>query len=319
MLDPRNDAARGLTVGTAVVNTAAGAPGADVEVRFPDAHAATIDLTALRHELHAARPAGSRPPAVFRGHEAPRIADDPAWAALTPGADPPYALVGRVVDVAGSPAGFALDASPGRHLAVVGTAAAGADMLRCAVLALAKQHAPGTARFLLAPLAPGTTDSADDLAMTLAAAGHPVRRLDTAALRAQLAEVAGGDPTPGRTYLVVFGMDAAAGTLAATDPGTFRSGHDDLRAVLRHGPARGVHVLGWWRGLRRLADDLGGSGHRDDVTGLVALNVPAADLGLHLGMHDLAWTPRDGRALLVDRHEHRTALIVPYATESDQP
>ncbi|WP_174537922.1 FtsK/SpoIIIE domain-containing protein, partial [Micromonospora chalcea] len=126
VLDPRNDAARGLTVGTAVVNTGAGAPGADVEVRFPDAHAASADLAALRHELHAARPAGSRPPSVFRGHQTPRLTDDAAWTALTPGADPPYALVGRVVDVAGSPAGFALDASPGRHLAVVGTAAAGA-------------------------------------------------------------------------------------------------------------------------------------------------------------------------------------------------
>ncbi|WBB75387.1 FtsK/SpoIIIE domain-containing protein [Micromonospora sp. WMMD1128] len=319
VLDPRNDAARGLTVGTAVVNTAAGAPGADVEVRFPDAHAAAVDLAALRHELHAARPEGAHPPAVFRGHDTPRLADDPAWAALTPGTDPPYALVGRVVDVAGSPAGFALDASPGRHLAVVGTAATGAEVLRCAALALARQHVPGTARFLFAPLAPGTTDLADDLAMTFAAAGHPVRRLDADALRAYLAEAAGDAPDPGRTYLVGFGMDAAAGTLAATDPGTFRSGHDDLRAVLRHGPGRGVHVLGWWRGLRRLADDLGGSGHRDDVTGLVALNVPAADLGLHLGVHDLAYTPRDGRALLVDRHDHRTALIVPFAAESDSP
>ncbi|MFI5832955.1 FtsK/SpoIIIE domain-containing protein [Micromonospora sp. NPDC051300] len=315
VLDPRNDAARGLTVGTGVVNTAAGAPGADVEVCFPDAHAAASDLAALRHELHAARPDGSAPPSVFRGHDTPRLADDPAWAALAAGADPPYALVGRVVDVAGSPAGFTLDASPGRHLAVVGTAAAGAELLRSAVLSLARQHAPGTARFLFAPLAPGTTDLADDLAMTLAAAGHQVRRFDAAALRAFLAEAAGDTPAPGRTYLVGFGMDAAAGTLAATDPGTFRSGHDDLRAVLRHGPGRGVHVLGWWRGLRRLADDLGGSGHRDDVTGLVALNVPAADLGLHLGVHDLAWTPREGRALLVDRHEHRTALIVPFTED----
>ncbi|MEV0003904.1 FtsK/SpoIIIE domain-containing protein [Micromonospora sp. NPDC050980] len=317
VLDPRNDAARGLTVGTAVVNTAAGAPGADVEVRFPDAHAAAADLAALRHELHAARPPGSRPPSVFRGHETPRLTDDPAWAALAPGADPPYALLGRVVDVAGSAAGFALDTSPGRHLAVVGTAAAGAELLRCAVLSLARQHAPGTARFLFAPLAPGTTDLADDLAMTLAAAGQAVRRLDADALRAFLAEAAGDELGSGRTYLVAFGMDAAAGALAATDPGTFRSGHDDLRAVLRHGPARGVHVLGWWRGLRRLADDLGGSGHRDDVTALVAVNVPAADLGLHLGVHDLAWTPREGRALLVDRHEHRTALMVPFAADQD--
>ncbi|MEU9825979.1 FtsK/SpoIIIE domain-containing protein [Micromonospora chersina] len=319
VLDPLNDAAKALTVGTAVVNTAGGTAGADTEVRFPDAHAAAADLAALRHELFAARPAGARPPAVFRGYETPRLADDPAWAGLAPGAEPPLALVGRTVDVAGSPAGFRLDASPGRHLAVVGTAASGVDVLRSAALSLARQHAPGTARFLFVPLAPGTTETADDLAMTLAAAGHPVRRLDAAALRTHLAELAGAPaPASARTYLVVFGMDAAAGALAASDPETFRSGHDDLRAVLRHGPAHGVHLLGWWRGLRRLTEDVGGSQNRDDVACLVALNVPAADLGLHLGVHDLAYAPRDGRALLVDRHEHRTALIVPFVGDGDE-
>ncbi|MFF4890827.1 FtsK/SpoIIIE domain-containing protein [Micromonospora chersina] len=318
VLDPLNDAAKALTVGTAVVNTAGGTAGADTEVRFPDAHAAAADLAALRHELFAARPAAARPPAVFRGYETPRLADDPTWAGLAPGDEPPLALVGRTVDVAGSPAGFRLDDSPGRHLAVVGTAASGVDVLRSAALSLARQHAPGTARFLFVPLAPGTTDTADDLAMTLAAAGHPVRRLDAAALRAHLAELADvSAPAPARTYLVVFGMDAA-GALAASDPATFRSGYDDLRAVLRHGPGHGVHLLGWWRGLRRLTEDVGGSQNRDDVACLVALNVPAADLGLHLGVHDLAYAPRDGRALLVDRHEHRTALVVPFVGDGDE-
>ncbi|MFE9958684.1 FtsK/SpoIIIE domain-containing protein [Micromonospora sp. NPDC005299] len=319
VLDPLNDAAKALTLGTAVVNTAGGTAGADTDVHFPDAHAAAADLAALRHELFAARPAGARPPAVFRGYETPRLADDPTWAGLAPGAEPPLALVGRTVDVAGSTAAFRLDPVPGRHLAVVGTAAAGADVLHSATLGLARQHAPGTARFLFVPLAPGTTGTADDLAMTLAAAGHPVRRLDAAALRTHLAELA-DPPAPGaaRTYLVVFGMDAAAGALAAADPGTFRSGHDDLRAVLRQGPAHGVHLLGWWRGLRRLAEDLGGSQNRDDVACLVALNVPAADLGLHLGAHDLGYAPRDGRALLVDRHEQRTALVVPFVGDGDE-
>ncbi|WNM37677.1 FtsK/SpoIIIE domain-containing protein [Micromonospora halotolerans] len=319
VLDPLNDAAKALTLGTAVVNTAGGTAGADTDVHFPDAHAAAADLAALRHELFAARPAGARPPAVFRGYETPRLADDPTWAGLAPGADPPLALVGRTVDVAGSTAAFRLDPVPGRHLAVVGTAAAGADVLRAATLGLARQHAPGTARFLFVPLAPGTTGTADDLAMTLAAAGHPVRRLDAAALRAHLAELAGPPaPESRRTYLVVFGMDAAAGALAAADPETFRSGHDDLRTVLRQGPAHGVHLLGWWRGLRRLVEDLGGSQNRDDVACLVALNVPAADLGLHLGVHDLTYAPRDGRALLVDRHEHRTALVVPFVGDGDE-
>ncbi|MFU8854261.1 FtsK/SpoIIIE domain-containing protein [Micromonospora sp. SL1-18] len=319
VLDPVNDVAKALPVGTAVVNTAGGAAGANVEVRFPDAYTARADLAALRHELFQARPAGSPPPTVFRGYETPRLADDPTWAGLRPGADPPLALLGRTVDVSGSSASVRFDPVPGRHLAVVGTAATGVDVLRSAALSLARQHAPGTARFLLAPLAPGTTDGADDLAMSLAAAGHPVRRLDTPALRAQLAELGTGPaPHDGRTYLVVFGADAASGALAAADPDTFRSGHDDLRAVLRQGPAHGVHLLGWWRGLRRLGEDLGGTQNRDDVACLVALNVPGADLGLHLGVHDLDYTPRDGRALLVDRHDQRTSLIVPFVGDGDE-
>ncbi|MFC4150243.1 FtsK/SpoIIIE domain-containing protein [Micromonospora mangrovi] len=319
VLDPLNDAAKTLAVGAAVLNTAGGVAGANVEVRFPDAHAAANDLATLRHELWAARAAGARPPTVFRGYETPRLADDPTWTALRPTTDPPLALVGRTVDVAGSPAAFRLDATPGRHLAVVGTDEVGVDVLRATTLGLARQHAPGTARFLLAPLAAGTVDRADDLAMTLAAAGHPVERLDVAALRARiplLATPPGGAPS--RTYLVVFGVDAASATLAATDPVTFRSGHDELRALLRQGPGHGVHLLGWWRGLRRLGEDLGGAQHRDDVTCLVALNVPGGELGLHLGVHDLSYTPRAGRALLVDRHDHRTSLIVPFVDDADE-
>ncbi|GAA4576629.1 FtsK/SpoIIIE domain-containing protein [Micromonospora coerulea] len=329
VLDPLNDAAKALPIGSAVVNTAGGAPGANTMVRFPDAHAAAADLATLRHELWAARPAGAPPPAVFRGYETPRLTDDPAWAGLRPGVDPPLALLGRAVDVAGSAAGFTLDATPGRHLAVVGTAATGADVVRSAALSLARQHAPGDARFLLVPLATGTTGAANDLAVELAAAGHPVERLAAAGLRERIAGLAhdiaadagtlpGPARAPGRTYLVVFGMDAAATVLGATDPGTFRSGHDDLRAVLRHGPGHGVHLLGWWRGLRRLADDLGGAQHRDDTACLVALNVPGAELGLHLGTHDLSYTPRDGRALLVDRHDHRIRLIVPFVHDGPE-
>jgi hypothetical protein len=40
--------------------------------------------------------------------------------------------------------------------------------------------------------------------------------------------------------------------------------------------------------------------------------VPAAELGLHLGVPDLRYTPRANRGLLVDRHDQRTALIVPF-------
>ncbi len=326
VLDQLNDAAATLPVGSAVVNTAAGVPGANTVIRFPDVSAAAGELTRLRHELWQARPAGSRPPSVFRGYDTARVEDDSTFTGLRPGGRRPLALVGRTVDVDGTSALFIMDTAPGRHLAVVGTSAVGAEVLRAATLSLARQHAPGEAAFLLAPLVAAADPAADDTAAALAAAGHLVERLDTVALRANLGLLAstsaGRTPgsaaaadSSGRTYLVVFGMDAAAGLLAESDPSTFRSGHDDLRTLLRQGPGHGVHLLGWWRGLRRLADDLGGTQNRDDVACLVALNVPGADLGLHLGVHDLAYTPRADRALLVDRHDQRVKLIVPFARD----
>ncbi|TDC80296.1 cell division protein FtsK [Micromonospora sp. KC606] len=305
--------------GTAVVNTAAGAPGADRLVRFPDAHADARQIARLRYELWDAAPEGSRPPAVFRGDEPAHLEDDPSAAAPRPGAGRPFVPVGRTVDVDASPARFALDATPGRHLAVVGTSATGAHVLRAAALGVARQHAPGEAEFVLAPLVEAADALAEETIAGIKAAGHPVTVVDATELRRRVGALA-ADPGPrDRTYLVVFGMDAAAGALGRTDPGTFRCGHDDLRTLLRQGPGQGTHLLGWWRGLRRLGDDLGGSQNRDDVACLVALNVPAADLGLFLGVTDLAYTPRPDRALLVDRHAQRTALIVPFVRPGHRP
>ncbi|MEU8261367.1 FtsK/SpoIIIE domain-containing protein [Micromonospora sp. NPDC048999] len=320
VLDPLNDAAGALPVGSAVLNTAAGAPGANTPVRFPDAHAGAADIAALRHELWQARPAGSRAPAVFRGYDPAHVEQDPTYAGLRPGGRRPLALVGRTVDVDGTSALFTLDATPGRHLGVVGTSPVGADLLRAATLGLARQHAPGEARFLLAPLVAAADEAADETTAALTAAGHHATQLDAAGLREQVTALAApAAPPAGRTYLVVFGVDAASAVLGRADPTTFRSALDDLRTVLREGPGHGVHLLGWWRGLRRLADDLGGSQHRDDVACLVALNVPGPELALHLGVTDLAYTPRSNRALLVDRHDQRVRLIVPFTRPGHQP
>ncbi|WP_407567081.1 FtsK/SpoIIIE domain-containing protein [Polymorphospora sp. A560] len=312
VLHQLNEAAGTLPVGSAVVNASAGLAGANTVVRFPDAHAGTGAVTRLRHELWDARPAGSRPPAVFRGYDAAHVEDDPTFRGLQPGGRRPLALVGRTVDVDLTAACFAVDTSPGRHLGVVGTSAVGAAVLHAAAVSVARQHEPGTARFLLAALVAAADEVADRCADELAAAGHPVTRIDANGLRDELrtlAEPAG--PATGRTFVVVFGMDGASGVLGLRDD-TFRSGLDDLQAVLRRGPAHGVHLFGWWRGLRRLSEDIGGAQNRDDVACLVALNVPGGELGLYLGVPDLSYAPRPNRALLVDRHDQRTRLIVPF-------
>ncbi|BCJ63297.1 FtsK/SpoIIIE domain-containing protein [Polymorphospora rubra] len=311
VLHQLNEAAGTLPIGSAVVNAAAGLAGANTTIRFPDAHADPGAVARLRHELWQARPAGSRPPAVFRGYDAAHVEDDPTFRGLQPGGRRPLALVGRTVDVDLTSACFALDTSPGRHLAVVGTSAVGAAVLHAATVSVARQHLPGTARFLLAPLVAAADEVADRCADELAAAGHLVTRIDAAGLRDELRTLAEPAAATGRTFVVVFGMDGASGVLGLRDD-TFRSGLDDLQVVLRRGPAHGVHLLGWWRGLRRLSEDIGGAQHRDDVACLVALNVPGPELGIYLGVPDLSYTPRPNRALLVDRHDQRTRLIVPF-------
>jgi hypothetical protein len=109
---------------------------------------------------------------------------------------------------------------------------------------------------------------------------------------------------PSGSFVVVFGADGVA-----------------TRHVLREAAERGSHVLGWWRQQRRFVDDTGGSAGRDDVAGLVLLNVSGQDASLLLGTMDptvSAWQPRPNRALLHDRHTGVSSVIVPYAVEPAQ-
>ncbi|MGH3738500.1 MAG: FtsK/SpoIIIE domain-containing protein, partial [Micromonosporaceae bacterium] len=309
-----NTAADGLPIGSAVVNDSGGVPGHNRVVRFPNAHAEEETLAQARQWMWHSRSPGALPPAVFQGFAEQHVEDDPAFVALTPQVRHRALLVGRNADVASTTAGFSLDATPGRHLGVLGPSPVGADILHAAATGLARQHAPGTARFVVASLVASAEAVADETRTAVRDAGHPVSDSDATGLRAELAKLAetAGDGPP-HTYLVVFGMDAAAGVLAQPAPDNpMRSGRNDLRTVLKDGPARGVHVLAWWRGMQRFTDDLGGSAMREDVACLVALNISGSALGSHLAQHTLEWDPRPNRALLVDLHENRRSLVVPF-------
>jgi hypothetical protein len=96
--------------------------------------------------------------------------------------------------------------------------------------------------------------------------------------------------------------------------GAPRTGLDDFRTLLREGPAKGVHFFGWWRGVRRLGDDLGPTG-KEDIAGMLALNVRGNEVGLLIGQSNLQWNPRRNRALLIDRQENTTELVVPFVTQ----
>ena len=306
VLEPTNDAAAGLPLGTAVVNTAGGLGGPrgatrghERTVRFPDPHADKGVLSDLRHRLWSARDPEAMAPRIFAGYAHQHLADDPTYrAALAGRVGRPAALVGRVIDVNLSTAAFPLDASPGRHLAIFGSQASGSEVLDAAARSVSAFHAPRTARFVIASL----VAEGDQLAEALAAEigqRQEVALVDAAGLAAEM-----DLERPG--YRVVFGMDAASqGSL----PG--------LRQLLREGPGRGVHLLSWWRGLRRFSEETGGSAGREDVAGLLFLNVPQSDVGLMLG-RPVDWHPRPNRALLHDRHADRTVTVVPFLRpESD--
>lgn len=300
VLEPTNDSAAGLPLGSAVVNTAGGLGGPrgatrghERVIRFPDPHADRSTLDELRHKLWEARDPAAVPPRIFAGYAAQHLADDPTYrAALAGRAGRPAALVGRVIDVNLSTAAFPLDASPGRHLAIFGSHPSGAEVLDAAARSVAAFHPPRTVRFVISPLVAEGDELAKALAVEISHR-QEVAVVNAAGLAAELDQ-------PGPGYLVVYGMEAAS-------PGTLTG----LRQLLREGPSRGVHLLSWWRGLRRFTEETGGSAGREDVAGLVFLNVPQQDVTLMLGQ-PVDWHPRSNRALLHDRHADRSVTIVPF-------
>jgi DNA segregation ATPase FtsK/SpoIIIE, S-DNA-T family len=313
VLDVLNSAADSLPIGQLIMNDAAGMLSGNRRARFPNVDAHSISL--LRHRIWQLRTPGGAPPALFVGYAEQRIENDPVYQGLTPAVRRRTALVGRAVDVRSSTARLILDASPGRHLAVLGTSLVGADVLHGAALSLAKQHDPGTATFLLAGLVPDADDVVDAAAATLKATGHHYEVLSVAGYRDALARLVADGPNTrasgDRTYLFVFGADAASSFLKQALPGSKRKGLDDLRDVLRDGPMNGHHVLGWWRGVRRFTDDLG-TGGKDEVSAVLALNVRGTDLNPLFGQFNFDWTPRSNRALYLDRGEDTRRLIVPF-------
>ncbi|GAB3221608.1 FtsK/SpoIIIE domain-containing protein [Glycomyces halotolerans] len=290
LLEDGNDAAATISVGQAVVNDSGGARGRNRTCAFPDSSAAEDLLAGLRRNLWERRESDAAP-VVFRGFDEQHLTDDPSYAALRPN-PAPRALLGRAVDVDVSTVGYHFDRSPGRHLAVLGTSPVAADVLAAAAVSLGRQHEPGSVEFQFAATAVGAEDVADGAIAALETDGHRCRRLAPGEIVAAERDVP--------TYLVWFGADGADGKPMA------------LRRLLMHGPAEGVHLIGWWRGARRFLDDIGGTSGREHCSGVVALNIAASDLGAVTGDANNGWEARTNRCLVIDRHAGSQTLAVPY-------
>ncbi|MEH1099601.1 FtsK/SpoIIIE domain-containing protein [Micromonospora sp. CPCC 205561] len=304
-----DDSARSIERGVVIVNSHGGAAGQDERLRFPNADAAKELLARVRHELWR-RAGGVVPPVVFNGSDRQAL---PTATELGPHGDVPMAWVGRVVDARLPLAGFPLRATAGRHLAVLGNGPDGGAIVAAAFAGLALQHAPGTAAFHVAAFV--ETPALAEAVALARDAGHDVRQLDPAGLRSALADSAQRDSGQ-RTYFVLSGLDALGPALA--DPGeTGRTTAEELRRVIREGPFRGTHVLGWWSGLDRLAEDVQGemgwgTALHELVGGFVITNIAGDRLGRIFGGLPPPWTPRENRALLVDTAGHPPRSIVPF-------
>jgi S-DNA-T family DNA segregation ATPase FtsK/SpoIIIE len=325
VLSIHNKAADDLRLGQVIVNDQGGIVGSNKVVAFPDAHRDRQYLTELRRGLWEQRPAESPPPSGFRGSERQLVESDAAFTALRPTGRTPVALVGRTLNVALSTAKVALDASPGRHFAALGTSMDGAGMLQAAALSLGRQHEPGSATFYVGSFVESAAPTADAVIDDLGSRGHQVSEVPVRLVRpliAHLADVSTGAesewtlelPAPSKaTYVVFFGVDAVSGMLMERDRERDRTGREDVSAVLRLGPGRSVHLLGWWRTLRRFIDDIGGVSNREYLATIAAMNVGGADLRSLLGQ-GLEWQHRENRALLVDQHTNSTSVIVPFVS-----
>jgi hypothetical protein len=305
ILAETNPAAEQIPRYHAVVNSESGSPMANRIVRVPES-SSRQNWDELQRKLWQRRASDLAPPRLFDGEAVPRLEWARDLGALP--SDPPAALLGEAVDVTARSARLALGRVPGRNLAVLGTRAAEA----CAILgAAARSLARHGGRFSVAYLDNDAAAEAQRLREWLPAGSLCCDATSVADL---LAETAAGLDTAGEPhFLVLYAIDAAADRLAVKRTGG--SGHEHLRRILHSGPERHTHVLGWWRGVSRLRDDLGGVGARFDAIGAwVALDVHGPDLApLSPQPGGPTWYPRPWRGLFFDRAVHRTAeVIIPY-------
>ncbi|TCB98941.1 cell division protein FtsK [Micromonospora zingiberis] len=307
VLEPTNDSAAGLPVGSAVVNTAGGLGGPrgairghERMVRFPDPHDEPEVVEELRHRLWSARTEGSGPPVVFAGYARPLLGNDPRYRSAVAGrAMAPAALLGRAVDVARSTAAVPFGPAAGRNLAVLGPRPEGSRLLAMAARSVAAHHPPGTARFVVAVPDVEVRPTAEALVTELAAR-HPVETVDLAGL---VAVLEAGDGA----YLVVFGLDVAPPEQLPPVR---------LRMLLREGPPAGQHLLGWWRTVPSFAALIDPEETVDKLTAVAVAGVPGAQLTPVFG-RPVEWRPRPDRVVLWDGPGERGVVLVPYDVPED--
>ncbi|GAA4675168.1 FtsK/SpoIIIE domain-containing protein [Pseudonocardia yuanmonensis] len=290
-----NDAALALPRWHAIVNHESGIGHGNEIARIPDAGAGS-DLDEVQRAAYE-RYAGP-PPRLFDGARSPAVRD---LLAGLPAGGTPRALLGQVIDMAGSAAAVELPDAPGRNVAVLASASGEGLRVMGAAAASLAATAPPEARFVVAPLVGGLPAAA--------LAGREVETVGLDGIRARIEDlarevkerVASGDRRP--VFVLLLGADTA-------DPLLERSGTEALRTVLRFGPEVGLHVVGWWRSATRLRQLLTLSAGVDDVGAWIGLDVQGSELGALAPGLGTTWAPRPGRGLFFDRATHARPEVV---------
>ena len=308
VLTEDNPAALALPRWHAVVNHDSGVPHGNQHTHIPDASSrGTFDI--VQRQLWEVRPPSLTAPRLFDGSHVPDLTQAADFVNAAP-SPTPRPVFGQVIDVADRTAGITLDATPGRNVAVLGTATADAlSVMDSAILSLARQHEPGTCLFSVWCSVPTLKEHLERIVATVYTSGHPVDLAHDDRIGEECARLASA---PGPHYVFWYAVDATHQRLAEKDPATLRSGLDDVRALLRNGPARRVHTIGWWRGVARLKDTLG-FGFGDDIGAWVALDIQGSELTSLAGGQVVDWAPRPRRAVFFDRSTHaHPDVIIPF-------
>ncbi|MEV4317288.1 FtsK/SpoIIIE domain-containing protein [Actinocrispum sp. NPDC049592] len=300
VLAETNNAAFSLPRWHAVINHDSGVAHGNQVAHIPDASAkGTFDKLQSRLWAHG----DSLPPRLFDGAHQPLLAGSADFA------KPTGPLLGQVIDVSGRAATIPLDPVPGRNLAVIGTATEDAlSIMESSALTLARLHPPGSCDFSLWCPVPALAPRVSRLAAALGE--HSVDlRLDES-----IAELTPSTAERPR-FVFFFAVDAAHQWLETKEPPLMRAKLEDLRALLKNGPAHHVHIFGWWRGTGRLKDTLGFSG-TDDIGAWVALDVQGAELNTLAAGQVIDWSPRPRRAIFFDKSTHSAPdVLIPFDTQ----
>jgi hypothetical protein len=277
---------------------------------IPDASSREV-FSSLQRKLWDLYAEEHQRPRLFDGAVSPLLDHVAAYATLSPGGRS-QALLGQAIDVDDKACAVELAPAPGRNVAVLGTAIAEAlSIMDAAARSLARQYQPDEVEFVVCCLVDRCAPAVDQLVEVLKAEGHWVVRMTEDDITERMTKIAG--ESVGHTrILLLYGVDAALPALEGKLPGEFKSGLDHFRAVLKLGPSRGVHTIGWWRGTARLKDTLGFAG-TDDIGAWAALDVQGNELTGFAAGQVVHWSPRPGRALFFDRSTHMTPeVMIPF-------